>query len=331
MFSAKVNVLVSCPSRRSCSLRGPLGASLCRNCWQSVFKIYRPGSATESLHMTHGAWPLLRPLQLGDDGGDDGGCGPIPALAEMGSQKRWPCWSRSGSGCVAASPCDLISVTDACEDVAVAMATAAIGPYTARMADVRIGGHSGWGQLSAARSRNSRSQLHTRRAGSGTAATSGDGRDSDPDSSLAPSTPGEAGVPEKEAKGEGQREESVQPGSEDADPPPSLGVRAALALLGFYRGVLSPLMPSTCRFLPTCSVYSIESYKKFGVARGTVLTAWRLLRCNPWGGRGYDPPAWPPVGLGAIYRYPYTPEISVVLGLAAAYWLVASTLESFSF
>ncbi|PNH02547.1 hypothetical protein TSOC_011464 [Tetrabaena socialis] len=112
------------------------------------------------------------------------------------------------------------------------------------------------------------------------------------------------------------------------EPPVSPGVRVALSLLAFYRGVLSPLMPSTCRFLPTCSNYSIESYKKYGTVRGTVLTAWRLLRCNPWGGRGYDPPAWPPVGLAPLYSVPYTPELTVVLGVALSYWLVTSTIDS---
>ena len=77
----------------------------------------------------------------------------------------------------------------------------------------------------------------------------------------------------------------------------SLGVRAALAMLGFYRNIISPLLPSSCRYLPTCSEYSKEAYREFGVSKGTVLTAWRLLRCNPWGGRGYDPPRWPPPGL----------------------------------
>ncbi|GLI64794.1 hypothetical protein VaNZ11_008200 [Volvox africanus] len=325
-----MKVVLLCPSRGSRSMRGPLGASLCRNCWQSPLILSPTRLGIESLQMTQGAWPLLIPLQLNDDSGGDGGCGRIPALAELGPDNRRLCWSGSGSD--SWPPGELTSLTDTCEVAAVALATAAIGAHTATVGDVRGRGHSRWGQLSVARRRDSRGQAHIRRAGGGTAGTSNDGRDSDAGSPSAPRPPpGEGGIPEKEAIGEEQREESVQPGGEDANPLPSLGVRAALALLGFYRGVLSPLMPSTCRFLPTCSVYSIESYKKFGVARGTVLTAWRLLRCNPWGGRGYDPPAWPPVGLGAIYRYPYTPEVSVVLGLAAAYWLVTSTLESLRF
>lgn len=48
-------------------------------------------------------------------------------------------------------------------------------------------------------------------------------------------------------------------------------------------GEISPLMPKSCRYVPTCSEYSMEAYKKYGVAKGTVLTAWRLCRCNPLG------------------------------------------------
>ncbi|GFR50595.1 hypothetical protein Agub_g12870, partial [Astrephomene gubernaculifera] len=130
---------------------------------------------------------------------------------------------------------------------------------------------------------------------------------------------------EKEKKGskKGTTNEELWDGAS-----PSLGVRAALSLLAFYRNVMSPLMPSTCRFLPSCSVYSIEAYKSYGVVRGSVLTAWRLLRCNPWGGRGYDPPCWPPVGLEALYRLPLTSEVTVALMVAFAFWFVASTVES---
>ena len=83
--------------------------------------------------------------------------------------------------------------------------------------------------------------------------------------------------------------------SDDADDP---ATRVALALIRFYRTQISPLTPPSCRFVPTCSQYGMTAFRKFGPAKGFVLTAWRILRCNPWGGRGYDPPAWPPVGLG---------------------------------
>lgn len=48
-------------------------------------------------------------------------------------------------------------------------------------------------------------------------------------------------------------------------------------------GEISPLLPKSCRFVPTCSEYSMIAYKKYGFAKGTVLTAWRLCRCNPLG------------------------------------------------
>ncbi|XP_058209116.1 UPF0161 protein At3g09310 isoform X1 [Rhododendron vialii] len=72
----------------------------------------------------------------------------------------------------------------------------------------------------------------------------------------------------------------------------STGVKAALSMLRFYKREISPLMPNSCRYVPTCSEYSMIAYKKYGVVKGTVLTAWRLCRCNPLGGSGFDPPRW---------------------------------------
>ena len=68
-------------------------------------------------------------------------------------------------------------------------------------------------------------------------------------------------------------------------------------MLRFYKDAISPLLQPACRFQPTCSAYAMDAYKKFGVGKGTALTAWRLMRCNPWGGSGYDPVKWPPPGL----------------------------------
>lgn len=62
----------------------------------------------------------------------------------------------------------------------------------------------------------------------------------------------------------------------------------------WYKRTLSPMMPPNCRFLPTCSSYGIDSISKFGLLKGGILTAWRIMRCNPFGGSGYDPPQWPP-------------------------------------
>ena len=57
----------------------------------------------------------------------------------------------------------------------------------------------------------------------------------------------------------------------------------------FYRRCISPLVPPCCRFTPTCSEYAIQAVKKHGVFKGSWLAIKRILRCNPWGGSGYDP------------------------------------------
>ena len=65
--------------------------------------------------------------------------------------------------------------------------------------------------------------------------------------------------------------------------------------IGFYKGWISPILPPACRFVPTCSQYGVQAIQEFGPAKGALLTAWRLMRCSPLGGKGYDPPRWPPV------------------------------------
>jgi putative membrane protein insertion efficiency factor len=62
-----------------------------------------------------------------------------------------------------------------------------------------------------------------------------------------------------------------------------------LLLIKFYQVCLSPLHPRCCRFTPTCSQYAVEAIKKYGPFKGGALALWRILRCNPWGGSGYDP------------------------------------------
>lgn len=57
----------------------------------------------------------------------------------------------------------------------------------------------------------------------------------------------------------------------------------------FYQKFISPLTPPSCRFTPTCSQYAIEAIRKHGPFKGLALAVWRILRCNPWGGSGYDP------------------------------------------
>lgn len=62
-----------------------------------------------------------------------------------------------------------------------------------------------------------------------------------------------------------------------------------IGLIRFYQLAISPLLPSSCRYTPTCSQYSIEAIKKYGPFKGSYLAFRRILRCNPWGGHGHDP------------------------------------------
>lgn len=64
---------------------------------------------------------------------------------------------------------------------------------------------------------------------------------------------------------------------------------AALALIRFYRVCLSPVLPSFCRYYPTCSVYAYEAIERHGMGRGIWMALGRVLRCRPGGGFGYDP------------------------------------------
>ena len=69
---------------------------------------------------------------------------------------------------------------------------------------------------------------------------------------------------------------------------------AAIASLRWYKRTISPLLPPGCRFVPTCSEYAVQSFQRFSPPQAAVLTAWRLVRCNPTGGQGVDEPVWPP-------------------------------------
>ncbi|HVE96694.1 MAG TPA: membrane protein insertion efficiency factor YidD [Pseudonocardiaceae bacterium] len=66
-------------------------------------------------------------------------------------------------------------------------------------------------------------------------------------------------------------------------------VSVLVLLLRFYRRWISPFLPPTCRFHPTCSAYAVEALTVHGALRGSWLTARRLLRCGPWHPGGMDP------------------------------------------
>lgn len=67
-----------------------------------------------------------------------------------------------------------------------------------------------------------------------------------------------------------------------------------------YQLVLSPHLGAACRFTPTCSNYAIQALREYGALKGFILATHRIIRCNPWGGHGYDPPRW--------YGEPRAPE-----------------------
>lgn len=62
-----------------------------------------------------------------------------------------------------------------------------------------------------------------------------------------------------------------------------------LAPLWLYRRAISPALPRRCKYEPTCSAYAVQAVGEFGILRGLVLAAWRLLRCNPFSHGGFDP------------------------------------------
>jgi hypothetical protein len=66
-------------------------------------------------------------------------------------------------------------------------------------------------------------------------------------------------------------------------------VLLAQALIRFYQLVITPYLPASCRYQPTCSHYAAEALHRHGFVSGIALTLYRLVRCAPWGGSGYDP------------------------------------------
>jgi putative membrane protein insertion efficiency factor len=58
----------------------------------------------------------------------------------------------------------------------------------------------------------------------------------------------------------------------------------------FYQVAIGPMLPKVCRYHPSCSEYFIQAVRKHGPVRGSIKGLWRICRCHPWGGSGYDPP-----------------------------------------
>jgi putative membrane protein insertion efficiency factor len=82
-------------------------------------------------------------------------------------------------------------------------------------------------------------------------------------------------------------------------------------LVFIYKKAISPFLPKACRFYPSCSAYADESFKRFGLFRGGALTAWRLMRCQPFSRGGFDPvPGSIPPGDSASCRSHHVDEDS---------------------
>ena len=65
--------------------------------------------------------------------------------------------------------------------------------------------------------------------------------------------------------------------------------RALVTPITLYQRLISPWLPRRCKYEPTCSAYAVEAVRTHGALRGVVLSAWRLLRCNPFSHGGHDP------------------------------------------
>lgn len=68
-----------------------------------------------------------------------------------------------------------------------------------------------------------------------------------------------------------------------------IAIQLASLPIHFYRNVISPITPASCRHYPTCSEYSLQALKQFGLIKGGALSVYRIARCQPWGTSGYDP------------------------------------------
>lgn len=68
-----------------------------------------------------------------------------------------------------------------------------------------------------------------------------------------------------------------------------LPARMCMGLIRAYRRLVSPMLPQSCRFTPSCSRYTLEAIQHYGLVKGGLMGAWRILRCNPFCRGGMDP------------------------------------------
>jgi uncharacterized protein len=98
--------------------------------------------------------------------------------------------------------------------------------------------------------------------------------------------------PERERRtGRGRVREVAERNAPGRDAPARdrLAARVVLAPIRLYQRFISPALPRRCKYHPTCSAYAVQAIRSYGILRGAVLAAWRLLRCNPFSHGGYDP------------------------------------------
>jgi len=65
--------------------------------------------------------------------------------------------------------------------------------------------------------------------------------------------------------------------------------KALVYIIKLYKKFISPVLPNSCKFMPTCSEYAVDAINKYGILKGSIKSIYRILRCNPFNKGGYDP------------------------------------------
>ena len=86
----------------------------------------------------------------------------------------------------------------------------------------------------------------------------------------------------------------------------------ALGILRLYKRWISPSLLPSCRYVPTCSEYAMEAIDRYGVLRGGLMAAWRLLRCHPFVKGGYDPVVKNDVPRPVVANSPDAPQLAIM-------------------